>query len=520
MIDLHIHSTASDGSFSPQEILTLAHQAGVKAISITDHDTIDGTREILKNPLPDHPEVVAGVEISCAPPAGFENVGSVHLLGYGFSIYDKQLNAVLDNAKKARADRNPRIIEKLNRLGFEISMEQVENRFGADQTGRPHIAQFMVEKGYVSSFSQAFDQYLGKGKPGYVDKYKITCEQAIKTIHHAGGIAVLAHPGLLKFSKTGQFETFIDSLIGYGLEGIEVFYTDHDPSLTGYYQDFAENKKLLITGGSDFHGSFNTGVNLGTGKGDLHADFALFQKLIQRLEKKRQLSFDLTILEENIGYFFKNRSLLENALCHRSYFNENQNTCGSDNERLEFLGDAVIDLCIAQLLMEENPAKREGELSKLRSTLVSEPGLADKARKIDLGRFVKLGKGERRSGGQEKNSILSDAFEAVIAAVYLDSEFNTVYDLVKKLFQQSISRRLSNQKIVDYKSHLQEYAQEHGQLPPQYEIHREVGPDHDKTFEVSVQLFDIQATGSGKTKKAAEQEVARKALNLIKQERT
>ncbi len=520
MIDLHIHSTASDGSFTPFEILTLAQQAGVKAISITDHDTIDGTREIIKNPLPEYPEVVSGVEISCAPPPGFEHIGSVHLLGYGFSIYDKQLKAVLDNAKKARAERNPKIIEKLNRLGFKISMEQVQNRYGADQTGRPHIAQFMVEKGYVPSFSKAFDQYLGKGKPGYVDKYKISCEQAIKIIHQAGGIPVLAHPGLLTFNKTGQFDAFIGSLIEYGLEGIEVFYTDHDASLTAFYQEFAKKKKLIITGGSDFHGTFNAGVNLGTGKGDLHAGPALFKTLIEQLKKKGKRGSDLTILEENIGYSFKDKALLENALCHRSYLNENQKTCSDDNERLEFLGDAVLDLCIARLLMEEHPARREGELSKLRSILVSEPGLADTARKIDLGRFVKLGKGEYRSGGQEKNSILSDAFEAVIAAVFLDSDFNIVYDLVETLFKESISTRLSKHKIVDYKSHLQEYAQEHGHTPPQYQINREVGPDHDKTFEVSLQLFNIQATGFGKTKKAAEQEVARKALNLIKQERT
>ena len=177
--------------------MALAKKVGVQAISITDHDTIDGVKEILKYPLPPFPEFITGVEISCEPPSGFREVGSVHMLGYGFSVYDKNLNSIFDDAKKARAQRNPKIIEKLNSLGFNITIEQVENRFGADQTGRPHIAELMKEKGYVKTFKEAFDKYLGKDKPAYVDKYKVSCHQAIQTIRQAGGMAVLAHPGLL-----------------------------------------------------------------------------------------------------------------------------------------------------------------------------------------------------------------------------------------------------------------------------------------------------------------------------------
>ena len=517
MIDLHIHSTASDGSFPPLEILALAKKIGVKAISITDHDTIDGIKEVLKHPLPPSLEFITGVEISCEPPPGFENVGSIHLLGYGFSVYDKGLNAILKGAKKARTNRNPRIIEKLNRLGFEMSIEQVENRFGADQTGRPHIAEFMKEKGYVTSFKEAFDKYLGKGKSGYVNKYKVSCQEAIETIHYAGGLAVLAHPGLLTFNSTGQIESFIDILMGFGLDGMEVFYSDHNALLTTFYQDLARQKNLLMTGGSDFHGSFNIGVSLGTGKGDLYVDVSLYKKIMDRLEEIQGENTDLTILEKNMGYLFEDRSLLENALCHRSFLNENQNSCSCDNERLEFLGDAVVGLCIGQLLMDESPLKKEGELSKLRAILVSEPGLAEIARTIDLGRFIKLGKGESQSRGFDKNSILSDTFEAVIAAVYLDSDFSIVYGLVKNLFQQSLDKILLKAKVVDYKSLLQEYAQEHGTLTPQYQVHNETGPDHDKTFEVRIDLFDVKAKGSGKTKKAAEQDAAKNALNLLEQ---
>lgn len=516
MIDLHIHSTASDGSFSPLEIMALAKKVGVRAISITDHDTIDGVKEILKYPLPQSPEFITGVEISCEPPSGFTEVGSVHLLGYGFSVYDKDLNAIFDGAKIARAQRNPKIIERLNRLGFNITIEQVESRFGADQTGRPHIAEFMKEKGYVKTFRDAFDKYLGKDKPAYVDKYKISCRQAIQKIRQAGGIAVLAHPGLLRFNKSHQIENFVDTLMADGLVGIEVYYTDHDDPMTSFYQKFADQKKLIMTGGSDFHGSFNKGVHLGSGIDNLNIEYSVFKGLTLELEEIRRKYTELSILENNIGYLFKDKSLLNNALCHRSYLNENQESCIFDNERLEFLGDAVLGLCIGHLLMEKTPSKNEGELSKLRANLVSESALADMARFIDLGRFIRLGKGEAFSRGFDKNSILSDTYEAVIAAVYLDAGFDATYKLIHDLFKETIEKNLSNEKIIDYKSMLQEFVQEHGAKTPQYEVLNEIGPDHDKTFEISLNIFDIHSRGLGKTKKAAEQDSAKKALKMLK----
>ena len=516
MIDLHVHSTASDGSFSPLEIMAMAKKAEVRAISITDHDTIDGVKEILKYPLPPSPEFITGVEISCEPPSEFREVGSVHLLGYGFSIYDKKLNSIFDDAKISRAQRNPKIIEKLNSLGFDITVEQVENRFDADQTGRPHIAEFMMEKGYVKTFKEAFDNYLGKDKIAYVDKHKVSCRQAIQTIRKAGGISVLAHPGLLRFNKSNQIENFIDALMADGLAGIEVYYTDHDDLMTSFYKDLADQKKLMMTGGSDFHGSFNQGVHLGSGKDNLNIEYSLFKALTFKLEEIKEEYLDSSILENNIGYSFKDDSLLHNALCHRSYLNENKESCLCDNERLEFLGDAVLGLCIGHLLMEKSPSKNEGELSKLRANLVSEPALADMARVIDLGRFVKLGKGEAVSRGFDKNSILSDAYEAVIAAVYLDAGFDTTYRLIHDLFKESLEKNLVNEENIDYKSMLQEFVQEHCATTPQYEVLNEIGPDHDKTFEISLNIFDIHSKGFGKTKKAAEQDSAKKALKMLK----
>jgi len=353
-------------------------------------------------------------------------------------------------------------------------------------------------------------------KVAYVDKYKVSCRQAIKTICQAGGIPVLAHPGLLRFNQSHQIENFMDILMADGLAGIEVFYTDHDDLMTSFYKDFADKKKLIMTGGSDFHGSFNKGVHLGSGKGNLNIEYSVFNTLTHELEKIKEKQLDFSILENNIGYSFKNKALLNDALCHRSYLNENQDSCLCDNERLEFLGDAVLGLCIGHLLMEKSPSKNEGELSKLRANLVSETALADMARIIDLGRFVKLGKGEAVSRGFDKNSILSDAYEAVIAAAYLDAGFDTTYRLIHDLFKESLEKNLYSEETIDYKSMLQEFVQEHCATTPQYEVLSEIGPDHDKTFEISLNIFDIHSTGFGKTKKAAEQDSAKKALKMLK----
>ncbi len=517
MIDLHIHSTASDGSHSSLEILNLAKEAGLKAIAITDHDTLEGIKELFNQPLAPIPELITGVEISCEPPSRFKETGSIHLLGYGFSLYDRHLNGILDDAKKARARRNPEIIKKLNSLGFELSIEDVENRFGAQQTGRPHIAELMKEMGYVNSFREAFDKYLGKNKPAYVDKYKVSCRKAIQAILEAGGVPVLAHPGLLSFSGNNQIGEFIETLKNYGLEGIEVYYSEHDEAMTLFYETVAMENDLIVTGGSDFHGSFHEDIHLGSGKNNLNIDNSIFTVLTKRLYDIREEHTDLTTLENNIGYSFKDKSLLINALCHRSFLNEHQDVCSSDNERLEFLGDAVLGLCVGHLLMEKSPSINEGELSKLRSSLVSEPALADMARYIDLGRFIRLGRGEARSRGFDKNSILSDAFEAVIAAVYLDAGFDRAYRLTHDLFDHKIKKVLYSEQVIDYKSMLQEFAQERGTKTPQYVVLNETGPDHDKTFEISLTLFDIESKGFGKTKKSAEQDSARKALEMLKQ---
>ncbi len=516
MIDLHIHSTASDGSFTPSEIIEHACALGLKAISITDHDTTDGVKEVIEKGIPSQLEFISGVEISAEPLPGFGNSGSLHILGYGFSIYDTGLNSMLETLKNSRTDRNPRIIEKLKGLGFDLSLDEVRGLCGPGQTGRPHIAMGMVAKGFVSSIEEAFDLYLGKGKPAYVDKYRLSCREVIKNIIKAGGVPVLAHPGLIKTTENTSINFLISQLMEMGLLGIEVFHTDHSLEQTDLYETIASKRGLIKTGGTDFHGSLKPEISMGKGRGTLHVDDELYTKLTMEVEKTQKSNSTVELLEKNLCHTFADQSLLYNALCHSSYVNEIQKPEEKDNQRLEYLGDAVLGLAIGHILMEKFPEMNEGDLSKFRSVLVSESGLAAMARSLDIGRFISLGKGERLSGGAEKNSILADTLEAIIAAIYLDQGFDTAYEIINFHFSEHIQKHAAHAETIDYKSMLQEIVQEMGNFTPCYKVIGEEGPDHDKTFQVLLNACDIKARGLGKSKKAAEQNAAENILTRLK----
>ncbi|MFO7753847.1 MAG: ribonuclease III [Desulfobacteraceae bacterium] len=516
MIDLHIHSTASDGSCTPAEILELVSKAGITAFSLTDHDTIDGAKEILARKTPNSPEFLTGVEISCNWPEGRNREDSLHILGYGFDVHNRNLNNTLEKLKKARYERNPQIIQKLNDLGYDISMDEVEKLSSDGQTGRPHVARVMVEKGIVDSFDLAFDKFLARGCPAYVDKYRIRCEEAVSLIHEAGGIAVLAHPGLIGPENEQLAEKLIKDLALTGLDGVEVYYPEHSEKQTENLEGIAERLDLLATGGTDFHGSFKKGIRIGTGYGTLNVRDFLLDRLKCRLELVRGMEKPVANLEHSMGYSFTKRSRLFTALCHSSFVNEKPGLNLSDNEKYEFIGDAVLGLAVGHLLMEQAEDKNEGELSKLRATLVSEPYLAGMARRISLDKHVLLGKGERLSGGSQKDSILADTFEAVIAAVYFDSDYRTAHQLISDLFREQIRSFAENTRLEDYKSRLQELIQENGDNTPLYRIQNESGPDHDKTFRVMLKVRGITATGTGKNKKTAEQAAAKQALSILK----
>ncbi|MCK4987691.1 MAG: ribonuclease III [Desulfobacterales bacterium] len=223
-------------------------------------------------------------------------------------------------------------------------------------------------------------------------------------------------------------------------------------------------------------------------------------------------------IEKKIGCEFRSKELLDEALRHSSFVNEQPDADLRDNERFEFLGDAVLNLIVGHILMERYPNVNEGDLSRTRANLVNESQLAIIARAIDLGAFIRLGKGEIQTNGRDKNSILAGAFEALIAAVYLDGGFKTAFKIIENNFVPLLDSVNSAIDSYDYKSQLQEWVQEEQGAMPYYKVVREEGPDHDKTFWISVKVFDVESDGQGKNKKMAEQDAAKKALEILKKE--
>ena len=278
-IDLHIHSTASDGSLTPAEIINRAQRLNLAAIAITDHDSIYGSKEALQAGIPPSLKFLTGVEISAAHPTFFPGSGSFHILGYCIRLDNQALNQALNRLRDARKNRNPKIIKRLNELGLKISLEDVNPTIAHGQLGRPHIAQVMIKKGFVKSMDEAFDKFLGAGKPAYVDKNRIGCEETIKMIRDAGGVPVLAHPALLNINDDFQLEELIQNLIKIGMRGIEVYYPEHSPEQMQRYRELANKYNLLITGGTDFHGSITPKIEMGTGKGTLFIPYKLYEEL-------------------------------------------------------------------------------------------------------------------------------------------------------------------------------------------------------------------------------------------------
>jgi ribonuclease III len=227
----------------------------------------------------------------------------------------------------------------------------------------------------------------------------------------------------------------------------------------------------------------------------------------------------LADLERTLGHHFRQLELLNQALTHKSYVHE-QREPAQDNERLEFLGDAVLGMIISDYCYKRFPGLAEGELSKLRASLVNETNLARIARRLDLGAYLLVGRGEELTGGRAKTSLLADTFEALIAAVYLDSSLDEVYQAVLRCFREDLTTLL-NEGHKDYKSELQEYTQEKFGCVPTYVVVRERGPDHNKVFEVELTIRgQLQGIGTGKSKKEAEQAAACHVLDaFIQQER-
>ncbi|GGK12669.1 PHP-like protein [Caldalkalibacillus thermarum] len=271
-IDLHTHTTASDGTNPPAENVRLAREKGLKAIAITDHDTVGGIEEALAAGRECGVEVVPGIEIST-----LRHGQDVHVLGYFIDYQQEGLHHELHKLRDVRAKRNEMMVARLNELGIEITMEEVR----AKQTepegniGRPHIAEVLMDKGIVDSMEEAFEKYLGREGKAYVNPPRISPEDAVRLILRYGGIPVLAHPGLY------DDDPLIEELVALGLKGIEVYHPDHTDREIEKYSRIAAELQLIATGGSDFHGERNGHI--------FHSDLGSQPVPAEVLEKLKQL---------------------------------------------------------------------------------------------------------------------------------------------------------------------------------------------------------------------------------------
>lgn len=253
VIDLHIHSTFSDGLLKPAEVVDLAESQGLKAIAITDHDTAAGTDEAMQRGNEKKIEVLAGIEIS-----SWHGDTSMHILGYRFKHEDKKFNSRLQLLQDGRESRNIRIIENLNKLGIRVDLNELLHYSEYGQTGRPHIARLLVDKGVTKTIDLAFKFYLRRGAVAYAERFRFSALDAIAMIREAGGIAVLAHPSSLD-PTLRSIPLLLKNLCKMGLEGVEVYYPSHSPKAVKALLQMADEMGLLITGGSDFHGMERAG---------------------------------------------------------------------------------------------------------------------------------------------------------------------------------------------------------------------------------------------------------------------
>ncbi len=273
MIDMHVHSSASDGTFAPSDLLAEAKKAGLCAMALTDHDTMDGIEEAQQAANELGIELVPGVEISTE-----YNGREIHVLGYYVSQESPRLKAMLEEFRDFRATRNVRMVERLREEGFSITMEQLREKFPDSVLTRAHMSRFLCDTGQLPDTRTAFSKYLGENCCCYIDRPKISPADAVELIREAGGLAVLAHPVLCNLPDEELLE-MIAEMKQAGMCGLEAVYSENTADDEAHMKKLAEEFDLCVTGGSDFHGKNKPDIQLGKGKGNLHIPYAYLQSL-------------------------------------------------------------------------------------------------------------------------------------------------------------------------------------------------------------------------------------------------
>ena len=274
--DLHVHTIFSDGTYSPEQVIVEASILGFSAIAITDHDILDGIELAIAAGDQYGVEVIPGVELSAEYKLPAK--GHLDILGLFIDHKNVALNQALDYLRAERAKRSEKILDKLAEIGIRLSLHEVREASDGS-AGRPHIAGVLMKRGYVDSVDQAFQKYLKKGAPAFVDKQKLPAVECIKLITEAGGISIIAHPFSLGYSTYDDLGQEILNLKGLGLHGIECYYSNYTDTASRWLREFADKHTMFISGGSDFHGSVKPDIQLGTGPGNLHVPDEVYEEL-------------------------------------------------------------------------------------------------------------------------------------------------------------------------------------------------------------------------------------------------
>lgn len=274
-VDLHAHSTASDGSEPPATVIRRAAEAGLSTVALTDHDNLDGIAEAREAADGLGITFIAGTELSVE-----WSTGPMHLLVYFLEPVAGPLQDAMIEIRRGRADRNHRLVERLRSFGFDLTYEEVADEAGGSGIGRPHFAAVMVSKGIVPDIPAAFDRYLASGRPGYEPRMRLAAEEAIRLARESKAIPVIAHPHTLGVSAD-DYNTAFRSLTAVGLGGLECYYGEYAPDLRDHLAGVAAGLGIIATGGSDYHGTYKQGLNIGTGRGDLVVPDAAAEALFE-----------------------------------------------------------------------------------------------------------------------------------------------------------------------------------------------------------------------------------------------
>ena len=272
LIDLHTHTTCSDGSMSPRELVRHAASKGLAAIAVTDHDSVSGVEDAIDEGKKVGVEIVPAIELSV------QSETETHILGYDIDIHHPLLKKALDGVMDARHKRTVNTCNKLIALGFDISMDDAYAIAPSGLIGRAHFARILMEKGYISSVKEGFEKWLGVGKPAYDGTQALTAKEAVTLIKNIGGYAFVAHPHLIRISDE-KLRAFLTELKAYGLDGIEGYYNEYTPEMQEKFQSMAKELGLKISGGTDFHAKMKPHIEIGIGQGGMEIPYSVLENI-------------------------------------------------------------------------------------------------------------------------------------------------------------------------------------------------------------------------------------------------